>query len=199
MGDFWEDMKEEVKTIFLEGDKKTANDQYQGVIPFLTELMENGKPGQRMHAMHKADLKTCSACHGKRLSPEGLKIKIKGLDIFEAGNLSMVELKEFLMEIQKEFTRDPVSQDAIQVLLQYIESFQAFGMGYVSIFRNVATLSGGEYQRLMIISHIFYKMNSVIYIFDEPSQRTSCTREKAAGQPVAGTCGIRQYSNRHRT
>ena len=178
MGDFWEDMKEEVKTIFLEGDKKTANDQYQGVIPFLTELMENGKPGQRMHAMHKADLKTCSACHGKRLSPEGLKIKIKGLDIFEAGNLSMVELKEFLMEIQKEFTRDPVSQDAIQVLLQYIESFQAFGMGYVSIFRNVATLSGGEYQRLMIISHIFYKMNSVIYIFDEPSQGLHALEKK---------------------
>ncbi len=180
----WSYMEEEEKKIFLEGYQKTVKEQYQGVIPFLTELMENGKPGQRMHAMHKTELKTCTSCHGKRLGPEGLRLKIKGLNIAEAGNLSMLDLRAFLMQIQQEFTLDKASKEAVEVLLQYITSFQAFGMDYVSIFRNITTLSGGEYQRLMIISHIFYKMNSILYVFDEPSQGLHALEKKQLAEQL---------------
>ena len=111
----------------------------------------------------------CTACGGKRLKPEALSVTVGGRNIHEACCMTVVELAEFLSSV--EFT--PTQKLIVERILKEINARLRFlsdvGLGYLTLARSSATLSGGESQRIRLATQIGSGLTGVLYILDEPS------------------------------
>ncbi len=107
---------------------------------------------------------TCPVCHGARLNQAALDCKIEGRNIAELSDLEATELITFL----EGFT-DPVAVRLAARLTERIGHLVDIGLGYLSLSRETATLSGGESQRLKMIRHLGNSLTEMLYILDEPS------------------------------
>ena len=111
----------------------------------------------------------CTACGGKRLKPEALSVTVGGRNIHEACGMTVVELAEFLSSV--EFT--PTQKLIVERILKEINARLRFlsdvGLGYLTLARSSATLSGGESQRIRLATQIGSGLTGVLYILDEPS------------------------------
>src|SRR5699024_9747934 len=103
-------------------------------------------------------------CRGSGLNPEVLASRINGLNIAEFDQLELTELLEELHQI-KDAVGTPIAQQALPGVKQLVN----MGIGYLSLSRKMATLSGGEAQRVKIARHLGSSLNNMTYIFDEPS------------------------------
>ena len=111
----------------------------------------------------------CPDCLGSRISPQTALVKIDGFNIFEAGELSLIDLHRFLKRIQKRVNLHPVAVNLIKRMLAHLQTIEDIGLGYLNINRRSNSLSGGEIQRMRISGHIGAGISRVIYILDEPS------------------------------
>lgn len=142
---------------------KTA--EYVGVIERIRKslLEKNG-------AKYQADLKRvtntveCPDCHGTRVNETVRSAKILGYSIGDCAKMSAKDLLRFLKKIKEDQTA-VIQKD----LRNRLESMSAVGLGYLTIDRKTATLSGGESQRLKMTKHLNSALSDVLYIFDEPS------------------------------
>jgi len=111
----------------------------------------------------------CSTCHGKRLSPKALCIKVGGLDIIELTNLSIKKCYDFLENLEL----TPMEHEIADLLLKEIKNRLSFllnvGLDYLTLSRKASTLSGGEGQRIRLATQIGSKLTGVLYVLDEPS------------------------------
>jgi len=107
---------------------------------------------------------TCPLCQGTGLNPQVLASKINGLNILEYADL---ELSQIWAELGK--IDDPLGRSIAQQIQPAIEQLIEMGLGYLSLSRQMATLSGGEAQRVKIARHLGSSLNNLTYIFDEPS------------------------------
>lgn len=98
---------------------------------------------------------TCPACGGKRFNPEVLKVKWQGLSIADVLDLSLARALAI-------FSKQPWIE-------QKIESFLRLGLGYLRLGQSTPELSGGEAQRLKLVSEMTGKTRNTLYIFDEPT------------------------------
>ncbi|MFC4714196.1 excinuclease ABC subunit UvrA [Planococcus dechangensis] len=106
----------------------------------------------------------CPTCEGSGLNPKVLECKINGLNIAQYDRL---ELTELLGELEK--IKDPVGKSVAQQAYPSVKQLVELGLGYLSLSRNMGTLSGGEAQRVKIARHLGSSLNNITYIFDEPS------------------------------
>jgi len=113
----------------------------------------------------------CSVCHGKRLRPESLAVKLAGWSTADFTALSLSSARPAVDKIisqlsarQKEIAARPLEEVA-----QRIEFLLAVGLGYLSLDRSAATLSGGEAQRIRLATQIGSRLRGVLYVLDEPS------------------------------
>jgi excinuclease UvrABC ATPase subunit len=107
---------------------------------------------------------TCPLCHGARLNQAALACKINGRNIAELSDLEATELIGFL----EGFT-DPVAVRLSARLAERLEHLVDIGLGYLSLSRETATLSGGESQRVKMIRHLGNSLTEMLYILDEPT------------------------------
>ncbi|GEM46399.1 ATP-binding cassette domain-containing protein [Deinococcus cellulosilyticus] len=107
---------------------------------------------------------TCPVCHGQRLNQEALACKIDGRNIAELSDLESVALVEFLKRLD-----DPVARRVADKLIERLEHLVDIGLGYLSLSRETATLSGGESQRIKMVRHLGNSLTNMLYILDEPS------------------------------
>jgi excinuclease UvrABC ATPase subunit len=107
---------------------------------------------------------TCPVCHGGRLNQAALDCKINGCNIAELADLEATSLINFL----KGFT-DPVAVKVADKLIERLQHLVDIGLGYLSLSRETATLSGGESQRVKMIRHLGNSLTEMLYILDEPS------------------------------
>ena len=153
----------------------SGNQSYSGVIPALEKKYEETdsgyirqKIGQYLRAL------TCPQCHGSRLKPEILAVKINGLSIFDVSEKNLADLKKFaesLLDGQfKISVRDrQIVEPIIKEILSRLEAITNVGLNYLSLNRATATLSGGEFQRIRLASQINSSLVNVLYVLDEPS------------------------------
>ncbi|MFG3439030.1 ATP-binding cassette domain-containing protein [Nonomuraea sp. NPDC047897] len=102
----------------------------------------------------------CPACDGARLGPEALAVRIDGLNIADYARMQVTDLIEVLAGLGT-----PLAAAARQAL----ERVADIGLGYLSMERPTASLSGGEGQRLKLVKHLGSTLVGVTYVFDEPS------------------------------
>ena len=113
----------------------------------------------------------CAACHGYRLKPEALAVKIAGRHIGQAAELSVRAALEWFAALPGQLT-DKQNEIAVRILKE-IRDRLAFlldvGLDYLTLARASGTLSGGESQRIRLASQIGSGLTGVLYVLDEPS------------------------------
>ncbi|MEN3042912.1 MAG: excinuclease ABC subunit UvrA, partial [Fervidobacterium sp.] len=115
--------------------------------------------------------RTCQTCKGKRLRHEALSIKINGLSIVDFTDLPISKQLQLVRDLKNSLT---IRQfEAIHELINEIEKrldfLEQVGLGYITLSRNVRTLSGGEAQRIRLATQIGSRLTGVIYVLDEPT------------------------------
>ncbi|GGY08277.1 ATP-binding cassette domain-containing protein [Streptomyces djakartensis] len=106
----------------------------------------------------------CPACRGARLNAAALATRIGGRNIADCARMQVTDLIAVLREID-----DPVAGPVAGAAVAALERIEAIGLGYLSLDRETATLSGGEGQRLKTVRHLGSSLSGMTYIFDEPS------------------------------
>jgi excinuclease ABC subunit A len=115
------------------------------------------------------DLGLCPDCHGARLRPESLSIKVQNQNIGELAELSCVELREW-METLDVRSKDQLIADKItKQIKSRLDYMIRVGTGYLSLARSARTLSGGEAQRIRLATQVGSSLIGCLYVMDEPS------------------------------
>ncbi len=143
---------------------------FRGVIGFLKQNMEEStSEGYREWLLGYMSATTCPACHGMRLRPESLGVKVNGLSIAEFTGLSVGRAVEAAARIQLNERETAVAGRVLHEIRERLQFLNAVGLGYISLSRSAATLSGGEGQRIRLATQIGSRLRGVLYVLDEPS------------------------------
>jgi excinuclease ABC subunit A len=113
----------------------------------------------------------CAACHGHRLKPEALCVKIAGLHIAEVTEMSIKRAGEWFATLPQHLTKQQ-NEIAVRVLKEIRDRLRFLvdvGLEYLTLARASGTLSGGESQRIRLASQIGSGLTGVLYVLDEPS------------------------------
>ncbi|MGC8651419.1 MAG: excinuclease ABC subunit UvrA [Minisyncoccia bacterium] len=126
------------------------------------------------HGLGKEDLftnKVCSACHGMRLRPEALSVKIQGKNIYELTTLSIDKTYEFFLQYEKSLKdKDKiVASQLVKTIKERLKFLLDVGLDYLTLNREAETLSGGEAQRIRLASQIGSQLSNTLYVLDEPT------------------------------
>ena len=113
----------------------------------------------------------CTTCHGARLNESALSVKVNGLNIFEATELSLDRFLDWAKQTYEKLS--PTEHQIADMVLKEICSRSQFlvdvGLDYLTLSRYAMTLSGGEAQRIRLATQIGSKLSGVLYVLDEPS------------------------------
>ncbi len=114
-------------------------------------------------------MSVCSDCHGFRVGEEARRVLLNGKHIGELGKMTISELQAFLEVLLKRNELSPFGKNLLKETLLKTNHLIKSRLGHLSLYREMPTLSGGEIQRLFLNSHLDSKMDSLIYILDEPT------------------------------
>jgi excinuclease ABC subunit A len=111
----------------------------------------------------------CPACHGARLRPESLAVKVGGLSIAEYSDLSAHAASEWIRGLEMTETERAIARLIVREITERLSFLENVGIGYLSLARSARTLSGGEAQRIRLATQIGSHLVGVMYVLDEPS------------------------------
>jgi len=151
---------------------RTRYSYYEGVIPFLEKRYSESSADYWIEEIQKyMVMKPCPACHGARLKPFPLAVKINGKNIYEFTKMSVFEEFEFISDLYLE-----LSEYQLTIAKQILDEIRArlkflidVGLSYLDLSRMASTLSGGEAQRIRLATQIGSGLSGVLYVLDEPS------------------------------
>ncbi|MDX6675632.1 MAG: excinuclease subunit, partial [Solirubrobacteraceae bacterium] len=152
------------------GRKRSYMTRFEGIVPNLERrYRETDSDYSREKIEEYMSVRPCPECGGARLKPESRAVTIDGMAIHEFTMLSARRALEWLTELRL----DDVDRQIARLILREIEERLSFlenvGVGYLSLERAAATLSGGEAQRIRLATQIGSSLVGVLYILDEPS------------------------------
>ncbi len=166
--------KEKVPTTYTDESRTfTQNKVFEGVVPSMARRQKERKDryGQPEKMNRYQNSLPCEACHGYRLKPEALCVKIQGLTIGQVTEMSIGHAYTWFQELGGKLT--PKDKEISARILKEIEERLGFlvsvGLNYLSLARASGTLSGGESQRIRLASQIGSGLMGVLYVLDEPS------------------------------
>jgi excinuclease ABC subunit A len=161
------------KTVTEAGGKNGEKGfRFQGILKFLERnFADSNSDSYREWMTQYMSATTCSACLGRRLRPESLAVKLGGWSISDFTALALSDARPAVDKIisqlsprQLEVAARPLSEIA-----ERLDFLLAVGLGYLSLERSAATLSGGEAQRIRLATQIGSRLRGVLYVLDEPS------------------------------
>lgn len=109
----------------------------------------------------------CPDCHGERVGEDAVRYQLHGRRIGELGQMTLTELQDFLKKISDD-ELSQFSRNVVRSILNKLDTLIKFRLGHLTLYREMSTLSGGEIQRLFLHLHLESKLDSLIYVFDEP-------------------------------
>ena len=162
-----------VKLTFKDGRKSYSVDKpFEGVIGNLQRrLIQTESAWMREELSKFQTAQPCETCHGARLRPEPLAVKIAGEDISISTRRSVVDALQWFEGLPEHLT-DQQNQIAKAILKEIVERLgflNNVGLDYLNLDRTSGTLSGGESQRIRLASQIGSGLSGVLYVLDEPS------------------------------
>jgi excinuclease UvrABC ATPase subunit len=146
-----------------------SSSTYEGLLVKLRRLYLSKEPASlqphlRAAVERIAAFGECEACDGARLGPLPLSSKIAGRHIGECAAMQIDRLLAFIREIDA-----PEVAPIVRGLSDALSDLCSIGLGYLSLDRPSATLSGGEAQRVKMVRHVGSSLTDLTYVFDEPS------------------------------
>jgi excinuclease ABC subunit A len=154
--------------------KKSAEKgfRFSGILKFLDRnLQESNSDSYREWMTQYMSATLCGVCHGKRLRPESLAVKLAGYSIADFTALSLLAARPAVSKILEQLTqrRRDVAGRPLEEVAERLDFLLAVGLNYLSLDRSAATLSGGEAQRIRLATQIGSRLRGVLYVLDEPS------------------------------
>ena len=178
----WQDLPEHAKQVILYGSgnepipmdyhRFNTYKPFEGVINNLERrFLETDSPAMRDELSQYQSAAVCEHCHGKRLKPEALAVKIGGLDIMDASEMSIKNALVWFKGIGPTLTpqKQEIASKILKEIIERLSFLNNVGLEYLNLSRQSGTLSGGEAQRIRLASQIGSGLTGVLYVLDEPS------------------------------
>ena len=162
------------QNFILYGDaKKRGNGSrsgFRGVIAYLSDvLQESVSDSYREWLLNYMSASPCPACGGRRLRPESLAVKVNGLSIADFTALPVSRALQTASAIKLSGREQIIAGRIVHEIAERLQFLNGVGLGYISLDRSAATLSGGEGQRIRLATQIGSRLRGVLYVLDEPS------------------------------
>ena len=178
----WKELSEEAKKVILYGSGNVCVPMYysrfvtdkpfEGVIPNMERrFLETDSSWVREEFSKYQSAAPCEFCRGKRLKPEALAVKIDGLDIMDACELSINKAYDWFSGIEAKLSpkKAEIAHKILKEIIDRLSFLNNVGLNYLNLSRQSGTLSGGEAQRIRLASQIGSGLTGVLYVLDEPS------------------------------
>ena len=142
---------------------------FEGVIPNLRRRFEEGSWAVQEELDPYRALRECPVCHGNRLRPESLVVTLKAKTIADCVNLPISEALELFDTLELQDRELLIASRILKEIRDRLRFLNDVGVGYLTLARSAATLSGGEGQRIRLATQIGSNLTGVLYVLDEPS------------------------------
>jgi excinuclease ABC subunit A len=152
--------------------KYEVNKTFEGVVPNLERRWRETDSAWVREELGRYQSDTpCDACHGLRLKPEALAVKIAGSSIGEASLLTIRKAKDWFEGLESQLTEKQmeIARRILKEINDRLRFLVDVGLDYLTLSRGSGSLSGGESQRIRLASQIGSGLTGVLYVLDEPS------------------------------
>jgi excinuclease ABC subunit A len=153
------------REILLFGSGKS----FQGILPNLRRRYEAGSWTEQADLEAYRSLRPCAACRGERLKAQSLSVRVKARSIAEYVNLPISEALELFDSLYLTDRETIIAERILREIQERLRFLNDVGVGYLTLGRSAATLSGGEGQRIRLATQIGANLTGVLYVLDEPS------------------------------
>ena len=182
----WQDLPGEVQLVILYGSggkpveltfkdgrrSYTTHKAFEGVIGNLNRrLLQTESAWMREELSKYQTPQPCETCHGARLRPEPLAVKIAGEDISMSAQRSVADALAWFGTLEEKLndTQRQIAKAILKEINERLGFLNNVGLDYLNLNRTSGTLSGGESQRIRLASQIGSGLSGVLYVLDEPS------------------------------
>ncbi len=142
---------------------------FEGVLPNLRRRFEEGSWAVQEELDPYRALRECPVCNGNRLRPESLVVTLKGRTIADYVNLPISETLAVFEGLELHDREALIATRILKEIRDRLRFLNDVGVGYLTLARSAATLSGGEGQRIRLATQIGSNLTGVLYVLDEPS------------------------------
>ncbi len=142
---------------------------FEGVIPNLRRRFEEGSWAQQEELDPYRALRECPVCDGNRLRPESQSVTLKGKTMAEYVNLPIGSALAVFDAMELHDREAIIATRIMKEIRDRLRFLNEVGVGYLTLARSAATLSGGEGQRIRLATQIGSNLTGVLYVLDEPS------------------------------
>jgi excinuclease ABC subunit A len=182
----WRDLPDEAKRVILHGtngkpvtlrfiDGRRSYEvkkPFEGVIANLNRrMLQTESAWMREELSRYQSSLPCEVCHGARLKPEALAVKVAGEDISIASRRSVADALAWFASLHEKLSgqQNAIAKAILKEINERLGFLHNVGLDYLHLDRKSGTLSGGESQRIRLASQIGSGLSGVLYVLDEPS------------------------------
>src|SRR5579863_1200999 len=172
----FERLSRKTQNLILHGNPSNGNASkelnFQGILGFLESNLEESKSDNyREWLTQYMSPVPCTACNERRLRAESLAVKIAGLSIADFTELPLTQARAAVDKIRAKLTvrQIKIAGRPLNEIAERLDFLLNVGLGYLTLNRSAATLSGGEAQRIRLATQIGSRLRGVLYVLDEPS------------------------------
>ncbi|TPW70987.1 excinuclease ABC subunit UvrA [Schumannella sp. 10F1B-5-1] len=180
----WRDLSTEVQQAILRGNDFEVVVQwrnrfgrtmkystgFEGVMPYIERKYQEAESdwSQQRYGEYLREV-PCHVCDGQRLKPEVLAVTVVGHSISAVTDLSLIEAYQLMQTLELTERQARIAAQVLREIRLRLEFLLEVGLGYLTLARAAATLSGGEAQRIRLATQIGSGLTGVLYVLDEPS------------------------------
>src|SRR6266516_3345569 len=143
--------------------------QFEGLIPNLRRRYDDGSWAEQEELEPYRSLRPCPTCGGQRLKQQSLSVSVKSRSVSDYVNLPISEALDVFEGLQLTDREALIAERILREIQERLRFLNDVGVGYLTLGRGAATLSGGEGQRIRLATQIGANLTGVLYVLDEPS------------------------------
>jgi excinuclease ABC subunit A len=164
LGTPFDQFPKKVQSALLDG-----SNGFPGILKILAQTYQESSEGYREWLTEYMSPAECPACHGKRLRPASLAVRVKNFSIAEFTEMPIARALLTVRNWEFDGRETQIAGRIVDEIRRRLEFLSEVGLDYLSLERSAATLSGGEAQRIRLATQIGSKLRGVLYVLDEPS------------------------------
>ncbi|MGE3707497.1 MAG: excinuclease ABC subunit UvrA, partial [Vicinamibacterales bacterium] len=149
--------------------KGGAKATFEGILPNLRRRFAEGTWADQAELEAYRALRECDTCHGHRLKAQSLAVRVKGRTMADYVDLPISEALEAFDRLELSNREAIIAERILREIRERVRFLHDVGVGYLTLGRSAATLSGGEGQRIRLATQIGANLTGVLYVLDEPS------------------------------